>query len=72
MPKIHCLYLGCIHLDDNFCSTSSVKLDPDEGCLAFRQLGDAEESVWDDDDLDGFDEWDDDTDAINDDDYDEW
>jgi len=59
MPKIHCLYLGCIHLEDNFCSSSRVKIDPDEGCLTFRQLGDAEESIWDDDDLDGFEEWDD-------------
>jgi len=48
-----------------------VKIDPDEGCLNFMQLGDAEESIWDDDDLDGLEEWDDDT-SMDDDDLDVW
>lgn len=72
MPKIRCLYLGCIHLEDNFCSASRIQIDPDEGCLTFRQLGDAEEAAWDED-LDGFEEWDDEDEAsIDDDDFDVW
>ena len=49
MPKIRCLFLTCIHLEDSFCSASRVEFNPDEGCLTFSQLGDAEENIWDND-----------------------
>jgi len=57
MTQIRCLYLSCIHLEDSYCSAARVEFDPDESCLTFSQLGDAEENIWDDE-LDGFDEWD--------------
>jgi len=67
MTQIRCLFLSCIHLEDSYCSAARVEFDPDEGCLTFSQLGDAEENIWDDD-LDGFDEWDNE-DINNDDDF---
>ncbi|MBE9524634.1 MAG: DUF1540 domain-containing protein [Chloroflexi bacterium] len=70
MPRIRCLYLSCIHLEDNYCSASRIEIDPDEGCLTFSQLGDADENIWDDD-LDGSEEWDDGA-STNDNDFDEW
>ena len=38
MPRIRCLYLDCVFLDDGFCGTSSVEIDPDEGCITYTQL----------------------------------
>ncbi|MBG7609380.1 MAG: hypothetical protein IZT55_00800 [Anaerolineae bacterium] len=61
MPKIRCLYLSCIHLEDNYCSAARVEFDPDEGCLTLTRLGDAVENMWDDE-LDEFEEWEDDED----------
>ena len=65
MPKIRCLYVGCIYLESGYCTAPLVNIDPDEGCLTFTQLedpfdgGDLEESDWDDE-LDGFEEWEED------------
>ena len=74
MARIRCKYRGCTFLDDGICSAVSVDLDPEEGCLTFSQLSDPfEDEDWnEDDDLDGYDEWDDDDfdeDLYSDDDY---
>jgi hypothetical protein len=64
MARIHCKYIGCTFLDNGICGARTIELDPDEGCLTFSQLGDPfEDDDWnEDDDLDGYDEWDDDED----------
>ncbi len=67
MTQIRSLYLSCIHPEDSYCSAARVEFDPDEGCLTFSQLGDAEENIWDDE-LDGIDKWDNE-DINNDDDF---
>ena len=60
MPKIRCLYVGCIYLEKGYCSAPMVNVDPDEGCLTFTQLDDPfEDDDWEEE-LDGFEEWDDD------------
>ena len=62
MARILCKYRGCTFLDGGVCSAIKIELDPDEGCLTFTQLGDPfDDDYWDDnEDLDGYDEWDDD------------
>jgi hypothetical protein len=59
MPRIQCRYLDCIYLDDGYCGTGSIELDPDEGCLTFTHIGDIpEDQDWEDEELDDF--WEDD------------
>jgi hypothetical protein len=66
MARIRCKYIGCTFLDDGICIATTIELDPDEGCLTFAQLGDPfDDDDWDDDELDGYEEWDDD-DSLND------
>ncbi|MDF1499807.1 MAG: hypothetical protein P1P76_04990 [Anaerolineales bacterium] len=59
MPRIRCRYLDCVFLEDGYCGTSSVDLDPDEGCLTYTHLADvAEDEDWEEDELEEF--WDED------------
>ncbi len=61
MPKIRCLYVGCIYLEKGYCSAPLINIDPDEGCLTFTQLDDPFEATDDwEEELDGFEEWDED------------
>jgi len=51
MARIQCGYIGCVFLDDGFCSTPTIQLDPDEGCLTFTRRGRQDfEDDWEDDD----------------------
>jgi hypothetical protein len=76
MARIRCKYVGCTFLDEGLCSATTIQLDPDEGCLTFTQVGDPfddDEDWGGNDDLDGYDEWDDEEDyndsLYGDDDY---
>jgi len=74
MPRIRCRYIDCIYLEDGYCITDNVALDPDEGCLTYTRLGEVpDEDAWEDDDLENV--WDDDDvdylDDVEDDDWDE-
>lgn len=63
MPKIRCLYVGCVYLEKGYCTAPLVNVDPDEGCLTFTQLDDPfEDASWEDElnELEGFEEWDED------------
>ena len=55
MPRIRCRYLGCVYLDDGYCSAPLIDLDPDEGCHTYTQSRDPFEDEWDDDE--GYDDW---------------
>jgi hypothetical protein len=58
MPRILCNYLDCIFLEERYCSAASVEIDPDSGCLTYKQTSGLAIEDWeDDDDLDE-DEWD--------------
>lgn len=37
MPRIRCYYIDCVFLDDGFCGTAAVEVDPDEGCMTYKQ-----------------------------------
>ena len=63
MPRIRCHYIDCVFLDDSFCGAAAVEIDPDEGCMTYKQASglvdeeELDEEEWED--L-GFDEEDDD------------
>lgn len=75
MPKIRCLYAGCVYLEKGYCSAPLVNVDPDEGCLTFTQLDDPfEDASWEEEltEMEGFEEWDEDDfddDWLDDDDF---
>lgn len=46
MPRIRCRYIDCVYLEDGFCSTPTIDLDPDEGCLKYTRIGDVPEDEW--------------------------
>jgi hypothetical protein len=57
MPRIRCRYIDCLYLEDGYCGTGSIELDPDEGCITYTHIGDVpEDEAWEDEDLDEF--WD--------------
>ncbi|MDX1401872.1 MAG: hypothetical protein R3245_08120 [Kiloniellales bacterium] len=57
MPRIRCHYLDCVFLDEGFCTAGTIELDPDEGCVTYKQSG----ADLDDDDFEGGeeDDWED-------------
>ena len=59
MPRIHCLYLDCMFLEDGYCGATAVKIDPDIGCTTYKRSNDiAIDEDWEEDDTDDIDEWD--------------
>ena len=73
MPRIHCRYIDCVFLEDGFCGANSVNLDPDEGCITYRRIGDVpEDEDWEEEELEEFWEEEDDSLYQDDEDDDEW
>ena len=71
MPRIHCRYVDCVFLEDGFCGANSVNLDPDEGCLTYRRIGDvSEDEDWEEEEFEEF--WEEEDDSLDQDDDDEW
>jgi hypothetical protein len=73
MPRIRCRYSDCVYLEDDYCGTASIELDPDEGCLTYTHIGDVPENDdWEEDELDEF--WDEDEEDLylEDEDEDDW
>ena len=51
MPRIRCLYIDCVFLDDGFCGAPAVEIDPDMGCTTHRRVNYLDEDVaWSDED----------------------
>ncbi len=73
MPRIRCEYIDCVYLEDGYCGTSAIELDPDQGCLTYAQVGDIpEDEEWEDEDLEEF--WDEDEEDLymDDEEGDDW
>jgi hypothetical protein len=73
MPRIRCRYLDCVFLDDGYCTSEMVELDPDEGCTTYTLVDEAAvDEEWEDDEMDDL--WDVDDDLLEeeDDDDDLW
>jgi len=59
MPSVRCRYINCVYLDEGYCSSPKVEIDPDEGCLTFSSSSDLIEDTHDDwSDEDELEEWD--------------
>ncbi len=57
MPRIRCHYLDCVFLDEGYCSAAAVEIDPDDGCMTYSQLDEANlEEDWEEEEA--IDEWD--------------
>ncbi len=37
MPRIRCHYIDCILLDEGYCGAAATELDPDVGCMTYKQ-----------------------------------
>ena len=58
MPRIRCLYVACVFLDDGFCSAARVEFDPDVGCTTYKSAGDPElKDNWDEDEDGELNDW---------------
>jgi len=69
LPRIRCHYIGCVFLDDGFCGSAKVEIDPDTGCATFARADELDvDEPWDDEDRD-LNEWDE---ILDDDEDDLW
>ena len=57
MPRVRCLYLGCIYLEEDICTASFVTIDPDSGCETYETVAPSHnDEDWDEsDDVDNWD-----------------
>ena len=35
MPRVRCNYVGCVFLEQGYCTAAAIEIDPDEGCLTY-------------------------------------
>lgn len=59
MAQIRCHYVDCVFLEEGYCSSVSIELDPIDGCLTYTQAEISEEPEWEGEPLVGQ-LWDDD------------
>ena len=71
MPRIRCAYVDCVYLEDGYCGTNMVELDPDEGCMTYTRVGDlSEDEDWEEEELGEI--WEEEDDELYLDDDDAW
>jgi hypothetical protein len=72
MPRIRCRYIDCVYLEDGYCGTTTVELDPDEGCLKYTRIGEVADEDWEEEELEEI--WDEEGEDLylDDDEEDEW
>lgn len=47
MPRVRCNYVGCVFLEQGYCTAAAVEVDPDEGCLTYSPEGEiSPEDAW--------------------------
>lgn len=56
MPRVRCHYVDCVFLDDAYCGTAAIEIDPDEGCMTYTRPNEISDDDWEDDDLEEWDE----------------
>jgi len=75
MPRIRCRYEDCVYLEEGYCSTNEIELDPEMGCLTYTRYDELpvdEEAEWQEEDLFDEEEWEEeDEDLYEDEDEDE-
>lgn len=58
MPRIRCHYEDCVYLEDGYCGTTEIELEPETGCLTYTRYDELpidEEETWEEEE-DLFDE----------------
>jgi hypothetical protein len=80
MPRIRCHYEDCVFLEDGYCGAAAIELEPENGCLTYTRVDEAEDKAaeeWEEEDFeedideegDEFDEEEDDDWEDDDEDY---
>jgi hypothetical protein len=65
MPRIRCHYIDCVYLEDGYCGSVNVEIDPDEGCLTYTHIADAPlDEAWEEEELEEI--WDEEDDELYD------
>jgi hypothetical protein len=62
MPRIRCHYIDCVFIDNGHCSAAAVEIDPDTGCATYAPSEDDIEDDWEEDELEGWEEMEDEDD----------
>jgi len=62
MPRIRCHYIDCVFIDNGHCSAAAVEIDPDTGCATYAPSEDDLDADWDDEELEGWEEMEDEDD----------
>lgn len=47
MPRIRCHYIDCVFMDDGYCGSAAVEIDPDVGCMTYSQADELSDEDWD-------------------------
>jgi hypothetical protein len=59
VTRIRCFYDDCVYNDKGICSSSSIELDPEDGCLTYTEDNAGEEFLFESDDAEDFEDDDD-------------
>ena len=54
MPRIRCHYEDCVFLEDGYCGAAAIELDPENGCLTYTRVDEAEDKTteeWEEEDF---------------------
>ncbi len=47
MPRIRCHYEDCVFLEDGYCGAAAIELEPENGCLTYTRVDEAEDKTTD-------------------------
>lgn len=47
MPRIRCHYEDCVFLEDGYCGAAAIELEPENGCLTYTRVNEAEDKTTD-------------------------
>jgi hypothetical protein len=54
MPRIRCHYEDCVFLEDGYCGAAAIELEPENGCLTYTRVDEAEDKAteeWEEEDF---------------------
>ncbi len=54
MPRIRCHYEDCVFLEDGYCGAAAIELEPENGCLTYTRVDEAEDKTteeWEEEDF---------------------
>jgi hypothetical protein len=54
MPRIRCHYEDCVFLEDGYCGAAAIELEPENGCLTYTRVDEADDKTteeWEEEDF---------------------